>query len=576
MDHLFRLKYFLTIKIVTVILITVPVVAYSETEIYLKKNQCNQPKQPPAFEHTISESFRPNVNHSQGNFSTCYGFTALYLLQYLYNSTHSNYNSTHSNSNSEAPQISVLDVLGQGQCGKLKELGSTDETLYQIKKSLTVAVEPYPFNYQEVFQNLKDHPSNQESSCHRSVNELISPQLLNTARFLDDKTGAFKAMDQHPEIRREKLPPFNLYTDIPTDLTNFKNKIQDLLSSTTPIPLVLDYCPVAIDKKCQGFHSVNVTGIRRACCGETCHDELQIEDSALPTRSGWFLADPLLSSTIQFTQAFSYISPCSAKSSSLLPKCQESVISKTPIHFFVNLNDPAMIKKLAEQGVNINQVSPNGFIPLTQSIFKEHFESMNALLEKKAKINIQDKNFTPLTASVLINKPSLVNYLLDMGADIEFTSPVGLSPLGTASKFKRNEALSTLLSRGANPNQALNGGNTALILAANADNIEGISELLKHHAHLNHRNDGGQTALTTAIQGGRTSAAIALLNAGSEVKVKDAAELVKYLKTLQGRHKEAFGKALKTYTRKMATLESELDSEAIQTLKILTFYTKNL
>jgi hypothetical protein len=451
----------------------------------------------------------------QGKFGTCYGCAALNLLQYHFNQSKNSENTGH-------PNFALLDVLGQGCCGQLKEGGASRDLLYKIKKSLKVAVEPYPLDYTTVFEKIRTHQGRQVSSCPRIIGEILPPELSEINEVLNKNSGnnlsVFEVMNRHPAIQRESIPPFNLHTYDSRDVEATKNQIKKILASRPSVPVLIDYCHSAIGQKCAGFHATTISGFRTVCCDGQCQDELQLEDSNGSEWSGWFLADPMIESSVTFNQGYTYITPCSSESDSKLQSCEEFVLSDFPMHFAVIANDLENIKKQAKKQVDINGWHSHGYTPLMMAIKLGHKEAITELLNLKADVNLQNKGgLTPLVTAVEVGDSNTVTTLLSKGTDIELQSRLG-SPLSQAGLAGKNEILKQLLKMGAEPNKPIFGGNSPL------------------HA---------------AVAG--------------------AVELIKVLRRLNGSEKQNLAKLLKNTALKMANIEAKNDREVQETIKLLTF-----
>lgn len=94
-------------------------------------------------------------------------------------------------------------------------------------------------------------------------------------------------------------------------------------------------------------------------------------------------------------------------------------------------------------------------------------------------------------------------------------------PEGVDLKQKDRLAAETLLSRGAEANDALESGDTALHLAANTGSVGIVRLLLEHGADVVVRNIGGATALHLAASSGHADIAQLLIDHGADIHAKD-------------------------------------------------------
>ncbi|MBU1248470.1 MAG: ankyrin repeat domain-containing protein [Proteobacteria bacterium] len=122
---------------------------------------------------------------------------------------------------------------------------------------------------------------------------------------------------------------------------------------------------------------------------------------------------------------------------------------------------------------------------------------------------------TALTWAVQTATPSIVGWLLDLGANIEAPDGQRSTALATAARNGRIHTARLLLDRGADPNRATPLGIRPLQLACGRDgSLEMVRLLVEHGAnpHLSDRN--GWTPLAVAAKNGRTDVAVYLLELG--------------------------------------------------------------
>ena len=149
-------------------------------------------------------------------------------------------------------------------------------------------------------------------------------------------------------------------------------------------------------------------------------------------------------------------------------------------------------------------------------------------------INARDKSLrTVLFAATTTEKNyALPMMLLSRGADPNLASESGRTPLLTAIKYGRRDAINgwrepesaqlinALLDKGANVNAPDNEGTTPLMQAAFINDAGTISALLARGADLTSKNNESQTALDIAIAERRGLAVKALIEGGSPMTRK--------------------------------------------------------
>ena len=111
----------------------------------------------------------------------------------------------------------------------------------------------------------------------------------------------------------------------------------------------------------------------------------------------------------------------------------------------------------------------------------------------------------------------MVELLLKAGADPNAALPGGETPLMTASRTGKVEAVRALLAKGANIEAKEARGQTAIVWAAAEGNVEAAEELIKAGANFKIRLNSGFTPYLIAVREGQLRMVRALLKAGVDV-----------------------------------------------------------
>ena len=152
--------------------------------------------------------------------------------------------------------------------------------------------------------------------------------------------------------------------------------------------------------------------------------------------------------------------------------------SSTPLIKASTNGDYASVKKLIDEGNNINEPDSNGATPLMHSIWKGKTEVAKYLIESGANLNTKDKEgYDALFYAIEYGQLEIVKSLIDKGANLESKDSVGLTPLGYAVQYERgNDIIKLLIKRGANLNARTSEGETALnmLLSLKSDIINDL------------------------------------------------------------------------------------------------------
>ena len=149
-------------------------------------------------------------------------------------------------------------------------------------------------------------------------------------------------------------------------------------------------------------------------------------------------------------------------------------------------SDVTEVRRLIEQGVDVNQAESDGATAL-------HWASHQ-------------------------NDPEVVKLLLNAGAAVAAMNRYGVQPLSLAAENGNAVILELLLEAGADPNASLSEGETALMTAARTGDADSIRVLLVYGADPNARDSyRGQTALMWAAARNHAAAIHTLAELGADI-----------------------------------------------------------
>ena len=117
---------------------------------------------------------------------------------------------------------------------------------------------------------------------------------------------------------------------------------------------------------------------------------------------------------------------------------------------------------------------------------------------------------------------ALVEYCLDLGADIDAQNSYGWTALVQASRYGKVAVVELLLDRGADTEVRNSGGWTALMFASSEGKVAAMELLLDRGADIEaRRDDNGRTALIMASWYGKVTAVELLLDRGADIDARD-------------------------------------------------------
>ncbi len=115
----------------------------------------------------------------------------------------------------------------------------------------------------------------------------------------------------------------------------------------------------------------------------------------------------------------------------------------------------------------------------------------------------------------------IVEFLIEIGADVNHTNPAGNSALILAAQHGHDEICELLLKNGATVNHANAQGDSALMRAAQQDHYKICELLLMNGANVNHANANGETAFMCAAYEEHDKICELLLKNGADIEAQN-------------------------------------------------------
>lgn len=172
-------------------------------------------------------------------------------------------------------------------------------------------------------------------------------------------------------------------------------------------------------------------------------------------------------------------------------------------------------KKHAAVGAIDNQ----GETPLHHAIIMAAPTMVQFLIAHGADVNQTDRDgWTPIIQAAYLDSAEDVKILVAHGADPSAQSKQGLTALSIATQYGKNDAAVALIEAGADPSRPVGEGGYTPLMLATANHAEPVVQaLLKKGVDVNARNSGGVTALMIAAANSRADMVEILVRAGANV-----------------------------------------------------------
>jgi ankyrin repeat protein len=177
-------------------------------------------------------------------------------------------------------------------------------------------------------------------------------------------------------------------------------------------------------------------------------------------------------------------------------------------------------RQLVAMGGQVNAQNPyfKNYTPLVMAILGNAPDCVEALLQSpELDLHLTDtEGNPPLSFAILVNSPSILQMLLDKGANPNQANYDGLTPLAQACGLENLRLAQKLLAAKADPNRSDLDGDTPLLIAAARGNHKIVKALLKAKANPNHCNDFGIGPLGFALFRQDRALAKVLLDHGAQ------------------------------------------------------------
>jgi len=188
-------------------------------------------------------------------------------------------------------------------------------------------------------------------------------------------------------------------------------------------------------------------------------------------------------------------------------------------------NDPALVKRLIQQGVDLNVPLADGYLPLAAAVRARSVPLVRLLLEAGADVNgVSGTNGdTALTCAAAKGFDHVVKALVEAGADVNRENLMPLSPICMAAlgdRTSHTNIVRILVEAGVNLNS---GKGSTLLMGACCGRTETVRVLLDAGADVNAVRPRG-TALLVAIEENKPETIALLLERGARLAIRTPAK----------------------------------------------------
>ncbi len=111
--------------------------------------------------------------------------------------------------------------------------------------------------------------------------------------------------------------------------------------------------------------------------------------------------------------------------------------------------DVAAVRRLLEEGADVNQIDTAGWTPLMNASAAGHVQVAGLLIDSGADVNYRDqeRGMTALMLAALLGETEVVRLLLDKGADIDAKNHDGETAQDVARAYEFFDIVDLLLKR---------------------------------------------------------------------------------------------------------------------------------
>lgn len=165
------------------------------------------------------------------------------------------------------------------------------------------------------------------------------------------------------------------------------------------------------------------------------------------------------------------------------PPVNKKTYGTYPLIAAAQQNHLEMVKRLIQNGADVNAANSGGMTALHLAVRDGHAETAFFLMDKGADIHaVSNAGYTPLYLACTNNRTRMTRYLIAQGADVNKGANDGMTPLHEAAFDGNLIIMDLLLQNGANVNAVTTDNWTPLHYAVDKGHFYAVEMLLGHGA----------------------------------------------------------------------------------------------
>jgi ankyrin repeat protein len=222
-----------------------------------------------------------------------------------------------------------------------------------------------------------------------------------------------------------------------------------------------------------------------------------------------------------------YFTPGFSETKEIKPEPDKTAEAESPseslrLYLDSGKGDPNVVKRLIEQGADVNTRDEDLITPLHNAIHYKHAEAAKVLISHGADVNARNvEENTPLYVAVHQEQEEVVRYLLGKVAEVNAANKFGYTPLRESCRWGDPAIVELLIAQGADVNVKDKKGDSPIHIAVDDGHVDALKVLLDHGADINAIGTFGDAPIHSAVARGYTEIVKLLVSKGADLTLKD-------------------------------------------------------